>query len=215
MSPRKAPLKEDYPPIFLHDEKTRQNYLVVAGLDEAGRGPLAGPVVAAAVVLPSGLVIEGVRDSKKVAEKERKNIFWDIVQMAYAVGVGMVEADTIDRINILQSTMRAMKMAVEDLGMKPDILLIDAVTLREVGIKQESIIRGESVSSSIAAASIIAKVVRDDIMIGYHEKYPAYNFKRHKGYSTREHMMNIQKCGPCPIHRKSFRKVMDIQLPLG
>jgi ribonuclease HII len=145
MSPRKAPLKENSPPIFLHDEKIRQNYSVVAGLDEAGRGPLAGPVVAAAVVLPSGLVIEGVRDSKKVAEKERKNIFWDIVQMAYAVGVGMVEADTIDRINILQSTMRAMKMAVEDLGMKPDILLIDAVTLREVGIKQESIIRGESV----------------------------------------------------------------------
>lgn len=215
MSPRKAPLNKNSLPIFLHDEKIRQKYPVVTGLDEAGRGPLAGPVVAAAVVLPSGLVIKGVRDSKKVAEKERKNIFWDIVQMADAVGVGIVEADTIDRINILQSTMRAMRMAVEDLGMNPDILLIDAVTLREIGIKQKSIIRGESVSSSIAAASIIAKVVRDDIMIEYHEKYPAYNFKRHKGYSTREHMEYIQKCGPCPIHRKSFRKVMDIPLPLG
>ncbi len=188
---------------------------MVAGLDEAGRGPLAGPVAAAAVVLPSGLVIEGLRDSKKIAEKERKKIFWQVVLNAAAVGVGIVTAEEIDRINILQSTKRAMEIAIEDLGIRPDILLIDAVRLSDIDIAQNSIIKGESVSASIAAASVVAKVVRDDIMLDYHEKYPAYNFKGHKGYATKEHMERIRVCGPCPIHRKSFRKVMDVPLPLG
>lgn len=214
------PLKEPestqtIPSIFLHDEKIRQEHPVIAGLDEAGRGPLAGPVVAAAVVLPAGLIIQGVKDSKKTGEKERKKIFWDIINHASAVGVGIVGADTIDRINILQSTKQAMKDAVNDLGIKPDILLIDAVQLSDIHLPQKSIIKGESVSASIAAASIVAKVVRDEIMHEYHEKYPAYNFKGHKGYSTREHMECIHRHGPCPIHRKSFRKVMDVQLPLG
>ncbi len=203
------------PPIFLYDENIRQKYSVAAGLDEAGRGPLAGPVVAAAVILPSGLVIEGLRDSKKIAEKERKKIFWQVVRNAAAVGVGIVTAEEIDRINILQSTKRAMEIAIEDTGIRPDILLIDAVRLSHIDIAQNSIIRGESVSASIAAASVVAKVVRDDIMLDYHEKYPAYNFKGHKGYSTKEHMEHIRVYGPCPIHRKSFRKVMDVPLPLG
>ncbi len=216
MSYRKSDRKATTPPIFLYDEQVRQQHPVIAGIDEAGRGPLAGPVVAAAVIFPAGLVIEGIRDSKKiVAESEKKRLFWKIVHHAVAVGVGIVEADVIDRINILQSTRFAMKFAVEDLKVKPDILLIDAVKLADIPIKQQSMIRGESVSASIAAASIIAKVVRDDIMLDYHDQYPAYNFKGHKGYSTKEHIECINSYGPCPIHRKSFRKVNDMTLPFG
>ena len=214
MSSQNSPLNKNTPPIFLNDENLRRKYRVIAGIDEAGRGPLAGPVVAAAVILQPGIVIRGLRDSKKTAEKERKKIFWDIVRTAGAVGVGIVEADTIDRINILQSTKRAMKFAVEDLGVKPDILFIDAVALPDVDLRQKSVIRGESVSASIAAASIIAKVVRDDIMLDCHKKYPEYNFKGHKGYPTKKHIECIKLYGPCPIHRKSFRNVMDAPLPL-
>jgi ribonuclease HII len=212
---QKSSQDRTYPSIFLHDEEVRQKYPVIAGVDEAGRGPLAGPVVAAAVVLKSGSTIKGLRDSKKIPEKERKEIFWEIVKNTVAIGVGIVEAETIDRINILQSTRYAMEVAVNDLRITPDILCIDAVQLPHVDIKQKAIIKGESVSASIAAASIVAKVVRDDIMLDYHEKYPHYNFKRHKGYSTKEHIEKILLYGPCPIHRKSFRKVMDMQLPLN
>lgn len=213
---------KNIPSIFLYDEDIRQKNSeilgtepVIAGIDEAGRGPLAGPVVAAAVVLPSGLIVEGLRDSKQIAENERKRIFWDIVFNAIYMGVGIIDADTIDKLNILESTKLAMKTAVRDLRAKPDILVIDAVKLPDIKTMQKSIIKGESVSASIAAASIVAKVVRDDIMLDYHEKYPAYNFKRHKGYSTKEHIERIQLHGPCPIHRKSFRKVMDVRLPLN
>jgi ribonuclease HII len=213
MTPRKK-ISED-PSIYLHDEQIRQEYPVLAGLDEAGRGPLAGPVVAAAVILPSGLVIEGLRDSKKTTEKDRKKIFWEISKNALGVGVGIVHPDVIDRINILRSTKLAMKTALEDLGTRPDILCIDALNLPDVDISQRSIIKGESTSASIAAASIIAKVVRDEIMLDYHEMYPQYNFRGHKGYSTKEHMEAVIKYGPCPIHRKSFRKVNDMPLPFG
>lgn len=215
MPREESPSTQTVPPIFLFDEKIRQKHPVIAGLDEAGRGPLAGPVVASAVILPQGLVVEGIRDSKKIAERERKKIFWEITRNAVAVGVGIVEAEVIDRINILQATKHAMMAAVEDLGVKPDLLLIDAVKLSDIDIKQESIIKGESVSASIAAASVVAKVVRDDIMLDYHEQYPVYNFKGHKGYSTKEHMECINIHGPCPIHRKSFRKVADAALPFG
>ncbi|MEN8264345.1 MAG: ribonuclease HII [Nitrospirota bacterium] len=208
------PSNINIPPIFSYDENIRKQYPRIAGLDEAGRGPLAGPVVAAAVILPAELIIKGLRDSKKIAEKERKEIFWQIVKNAAAVGVGIVDADIIDRINILQSTKLAMKHAINDLEIKPDFLLIDAVKLSDVNIEQDSMFKGESVSASIAAASIIAKTVRDDIMVEYHEKFPVYNFSGHKGYSTKQHMESIQLHGPCPIHRKSFRKVMDVPLPL-
>ncbi|GBE40703.1 MAG TPA: ribonuclease HII [Nitrospirae bacterium] len=207
--------KKEVPQIFLHDEQVRLKHPVIAGLDEAGRGPLAGPVVAAAVILPTRLIIDGLRDSKKTTEKSRKKLFWEIAKNAMGVGVGIVHADVIDRINILQSTKLAMKTALEDLGMSPDILYIDAVKLPEVNIRQCSIFKGESISASIAAASIIAKVVRDEMMFDYHEMYPLYNFKGHKGYSTKEHMEAVIKYGPCPIHRKSFRRVKDIQLPFG
>ena len=208
------PSNTDLPPIFLFDEEIRKDYPLAAGIDEAGRGPLAGPVVAAAVILPGELIINGLRDSKKVPEKERKRIFWEIVRQADAISVGIADSDVIDRINILESTKLAMKSAVEDLPVRPDILLIDAVNLPDVVIDQNSIIRGESASASIAAASIIAKVVRDDIMHNYHEKYPVYNFKGQKGYSTKEHMEKIRKHGPCPIHRKTFKKVCDVPLPI-
>lgn len=212
MKSKELPSDQTTPAIFLHDEILRKEYALIAGIDEAGRGPLAGPVVAAAVILPSGLVIRGLRDSKKTAEKDRKRLFWEIVSTA-DVGVGIVEADTIDSINILQSTKLAMKMAVKDLGAIPDLLLIDAVRLTDVHLQQKSFIKGESVSASIAAASIIAKVVRDDIMLDYHETYPQYNFKGHKGYGTRGHIECINMYGPCPIHRKSFCRVKDVQLP--
>ena len=210
--PAMTPIKE-IPPIFLHDEEARREHPVLAGLDEAGRGPLAGPVVAAAVILPSGLVIDGLRDSKETVEKGRKKLFWEIVRNALGIGVGIVHADVIDSINILQSTKLAMKKAVEDMGLRPDILYIDAVRLPEVDISQRSIIKGESISASIAAASIIAKVVRDEMMSDYHEMYPLYNFRGHKGYSTKEHMEAVKKYGPCPIHRRSFRRVKDVELP--
>lgn len=200
--------------IFLYDAAIRNNYPVTAGIDEAGRGPLAGPVVAAAVILPPGLIIDTLRDSKQVSEKERNKLFWDIVGSSSDIGTGIIEADAIDKTNILKSTKLAMEMAVKDLLRVPDILLIDAVSLPNIKILQKSIIKGESVSASIAAASIIAKTVRDDIMLAYHEEYPHYNFKEHKGYSTKEHMERIRLHGPCPIHRKSFRKVMDLELPL-
>ena len=214
MSSCKLARKTTIPSIFSYDERIRLKHPVIAGIDEAGRGPLAGPVVASAVILPEGLVITGIRDSKKIAENQRRAIFWMIVSHAVAMGVGIVEADVIDRINILQSTRFAMKLAVEDLGIRPDILLIDAVKLADIDIKQQSIIRGESVSASIAAASIIAKVVRDDIMLDYHEKYPEYGFMEHKGYATKKHIECINSFGPCPIHRMSFRKVLDAQLTL-
>lgn len=207
------PSTEIIPSLFLHDERMRLQYSSVAGLDEAGRGPLAGPVVAAAAILPHGCLIAGLRDSKKISAKNIKPVFWDVVQNAHAIGVGIVDAGTIDEINILESTRLAMKKALNDLGLKPDLLLIDAVKLGEMEIPQMSYVKGESVSASIAAASVVAKVVRDDIMLGYHKKYPAYNFKSHKGYSTEEHMKKIELYGPCPIHRMSFRKVKDVPLP--
>jgi ribonuclease HII len=201
--------------LFQYDEKVRCNYPVLAGIDEAGRGPLAGPVVAAAVILPKGLIINGVKDSKQIPEAARKELFWNIVSNAESIGIGIIDADTIDKTNILKSTKLAMEAAVKNLSQTPDILLIDAVRLPGLAdFAQKSIIRGESVSASIAAASIIAKTVRDDIMLDYHKKYPIYNFKEHKGYGTKEHIECIRLHGPCPIHRKSFRKVMDLQLPL-
>jgi ribonuclease HII len=213
MSSKKNNTHSEIPPIFSHDEKLRSQYDSIAGIDEAGRGPLAGPVVAAAAILPHGCTITGLRDSKKISQKAIKSIFWNVVHKAHAIGVGIVDAGTIDEINILESTKLAMRKAVEDLGVKPGVLLIDAVKLDQMDIPQMSYFKGESVSASIAAASVVAKVVRDDIMLAYHKEYPAYNFKSHKGYSTREHMKKIELYGPCPIHRQSFRKVKDVPLP--
>jgi len=202
--------------IYRYDESFRKGgYHRIAGLDEAGRGPLAGPVVASAVVLPSGKRIKGLRDSKKVPEKERESLFMDVLCCCIDVGVGIVDAGTIDRINILNATKLAMQRAVEDLSGEADLLLIDALQLPSMDNKQVSLIKGESKSASIAAASIIAKVIRDGIMRQYDGAYPEYGFGKHKGYSTREHMEKIILHGPCPIHRKSFEKVLSLELPFG
>jgi len=200
--------------IYRHDEDLRNNgFQRIAGIDEAGRGPLAGPVVAAAVVFRGNTRIKGLRDSKKVPEKERESLFIEIQDTALDIGIGIVNHKDIDRINILRASKLAMKLAIENLSELPDFLVIDAVSLPSVPIKQLFPIKGESVSASVAAASIIAKVTRDRLMLEYHNQYPQYNFNKHKGYSTKEHMELIQLYGPCPIHRKSFCKVMTLELP--
>lgn len=186
---------------------------MIAGVDEAGRGPLAGPVVAAAVILPEGLRIEGIRDSKVVPQKERESLFRQISISAAGIGIGVVDAVDIDRINILEATKRAMFEAVSALPLRPDMLLIDALSLPSLPIKQTPIIKGDATSAAIAAASIIAKVHRDEIMMRYHTLYPRYGFDRHKGYGTKAHLRSIKEYGPCPIHRKSFGGVLSLPLP--
>ena len=200
--------------IYQHDKAFRERgFKFIAGIDEAGRGPLAGPVVASAVILPADLKIAGLRDSKKVPEKERASLFWDILLSSLDIGVGIVEHAEIDRINILQATRLAMEKAVSDLCITPDALIIDAVTLSSVSIKQFSIIKADAKSASVAAASLIAKYSRDMIMLRYHSLYPEYNFRKHKGYGTAEHIRLLNLYGPCSIHRKSFRKVRDMNIP--
>ncbi|MBF0542213.1 MAG: ribonuclease HII [Nitrospirae bacterium] len=183
--------------------------ILAAGIDEAGRGPLAGPVVAASVILSYSKEIEGINDSKKLSEKKRESLFWDIVCSAIAIGVGIIGPEVIDEINILNASKLAMVRAVEDLRIKPSILLIDALTLQITGYKQIPIIKGDAKSACIAAASIIAKVTRDCIMKAYDTQYPQYGFSSHKGYGTKVHMDNLRKFGPCAIHRKTFAPVMN------
>ncbi len=182
-------------------------YTVIAGLDEAGRGPLAGPVVAAAVVLPDGLLIPGLTDSKQVPEKERERLFDLIREQAVCHGVGIVDVRTIDAVNILQATIIAMERALALLQPQPDYLLLDAITLPRIPLPQQPIIQGDCRSHSIAAASILAKVTRDRLMLELHEQYPRYNFRKHKGYGTKEHMSLLREHGPCEVHRKTFGPV--------
>ncbi len=183
-----------------------RGFVKIAGIDEAGRGPLAGPVVAAAVILDMKIFIPGIKDSKKLSEKKRNHIYLEIMEKALSVGVGIVDEETIDLINIKNATHLAMKKAVCDLKINPDFLLIDAEKLRDVNIPQCSIIKGDSKSFSIAAASIVAKVERDRIITSYESVYPGYGFARHKGYGTKEHFESIRKYGLLPIHRKTFTK---------
>jgi ribonuclease HII len=200
--------------IYQHDDLLREKgFIRIAGIDEAGRGPLAGPVVAAAVVFPKGIRIKGLRDSKKVPEKEREYLFSEIFHISKDIGIGIVSHEEIDRLNILRSTKLAMQYAVENLSQPPDLLIIDALSLPSIPIRQISFIKGEDKSSSVAAASIVAKVTRDKIMMSYHSQFPNYNFGKNKGYSTKEHLDMIRIYGPCPIHRKSFQRVMSLELP--
>ena len=182
-----------------------QGFTTVCGVDEAGRGPLAGPVYAAAVILPPGLVIEGVNDSKKLSEKKREALFPIICEQALAFGIGYATEEEIDTYNILQATYMAMRRAVEALPVRPQRLLIDGNRLPQgLDIPAEAIVKGDALSASIAAASILAKVSRDRVMIEYDGRYPAYGFAKHKGYGTAEHIEALRKWGPCPIHRGSF-----------
>jgi ribonuclease HII len=176
----------------------------VCGIDEVGRGPLAGPVVAGAVILPTDHLILGLNDSKKLSPKKREELYDVIMREAVAVGIGSESPEVIDQINILQADYRAMRTAIEKLALKPGILLNDAVTIPEVTIPQIAIIHGDALSASIAAASIVAKVTRDRLMVRYDSIYPEYGFARNKGYGTAEHIAALKKYGPCPIHRKTF-----------
>ncbi len=177
----------------------------IAGLDEVGRGSLAGPVVAAAVILPERHRIKGLRDSKVVPRVRREALYERILDRADAVGVGCVEVEVIDAINILQATKLAMREAIGRLGEPPDHLVIDALTLREVELPQRAIIDGDAISASIAAASIVAKVTRDRAMLELHGRDPRYGFDRHKGYATRDHLDAVSRFGYSDVHRRSFR----------
>ena len=178
----------------------------ICGIDEAGRGPLAGPVVAGAVILPADCEILFLNDSKKLSAAKREELYDEIMEKAVAVGVGMASPARIDEINILQATYEAMRTAVSELGVEPDILLNDAVTIPEITIPQVPIIKGDAKSVSIAAASIIAKVTRDRLMVQYEEVLPGYGFAKHKGYGSKEHIEAIRRLGPTPIHRRTFIK---------
>ena len=182
----------------------------IAGVDEAGRGPLAGPVVAAAVVLPDGFSATGVDDSKKLTALRRLKAFDRICREAVGIGVGVVDAATIDRINILQASLLAMAIAVEQLQPAPDGLLIDGGHAIGIPLPQKAIPHGDARSVSIAAASIVAKVTRDQLMARYHERYPLFGFLQHKGYPTRAHRQAVATHGPCPIHRRSFKGVREL-----
>lgn len=176
----------------------------ICGVDEAGRGPLCGPVVAAAVILPKDCIIEGVNDSKKLSEKKREMLYDEIIKNALAVGVGMCDQDVIDEINILNATKKAMCEAIKNLNIKADYVLIDGNQKIDIKLPQDTVVKGDSKSESIAAASIIAKVTRDRIMLEYDKKYPEYGFAKHKGYGTKAHIEAIEKYGITPIHRISF-----------
>ncbi|OJG86051.1 ribonuclease HII [Enterococcus silesiacus] len=186
-----------------------QGHRLIVGIDEVGRGPLAGPVVAAAVILPEGFNLLGVNDSKKLSAKKRDELYNEIQNQAISIGIGMVDHNKIDEINIYQASKLAMGIALEDLCFIPDYLLIDAMKL-DVNIPQESIIKGDARSISIASASIVAKVVRDRLMEDYAKMYPGYGFEHNAGYGTKEHLLGIQQQGICAIHRKTFAPIKNL-----
>ncbi len=188
-------------------ELRNKGFKYICGIDEAGRGPLAGPVVVASVIMPENSMIEGVNDSKKISEKKREKLYNQIIEEAICYGVGIIGQDEIDEINILNATKKGLTMSLKELTTKPDLIIVDALThIDTMGIPYESIIKGDAKCYSIAAASIIAKVTRDRIMREWDKVYPEYGFERHKGYGTAAHIAAIKEYGPCPIHRETFIK---------
>ena len=187
-------------------EALAKGYKSVCGVDEAGRGPLAGPVCAAAVILPEGVIIDGVNDSKKLSEKKRESLFDVIREQALSYSIAYATVDEIEEINILNATMLAMRRAIDGLNIKADYAMIDGNKIPPLDIDAECIVKGDAKSMSIACASILAKVSRDRLLYKYAEEYPMYGFDKHKGYGTKVHREAILKYGPCPYHRKSFLK---------
>ncbi|WP_449075217.1 ribonuclease HII [Ruminococcus sp.] len=187
-------------------EALAKGYKAVCGVDEAGRGPLAGPVCAAAVILPEGVIIDGVNDSKKLSEKKRESLFDVIREQALSYSIAYATVDEIEEINILNATMLAMRRAIDGLEIKADYAMIDGNKIPPIDIDAECIVKGDAKSMSIACASILAKVSRDRLLYKYAEEYPMYGFDKHKGYGTKVHREAILKYGPCPYHRKSFLK---------
>lgn len=190
----------------IEDENASQGFDMICGVDEAGRGPLAGPVYAAAVILPKHLHIPGLNDSKKLSDKRRRELYPIICDQALAYGIGFATEQEIDEINILQATFLAMERAMAQLKIRPDLALIDGNRQKDFGLPVKTIVKGDSRSANIAAASVLAKVSRDDWMISMAEKYPEYGFEIHKGYGTRAHYQALEAYGPSPIHRMSFLK---------
>ena len=183
-----------------------QGIQLICGVDEAGRGPLAGPVCAAAVILPANVEIPGLDDSKKLSDKRRRELFPVIQETALAYAIAFADHREIDEMNILQATFLAMERAITQLSIKPEIALIDGNRTKDFGLPVETVVHGDSLSASIAAASVLAKVTRDDYMLQMAKEYPAYGFEVHKGYGTKAHYAALTDCGPCPIHRMSFLK---------
>ena len=183
-----------------------QGITCICGVDEAGRGPLAGPVCAAAVILPANLDIPGLNDSKKLSDKRRRELYPVIMEQAIAYGIGLADHQEIDEINILQATFLAMERAMQNLSVKPELALIDGNREKDFGVPVKTVVHGDSLSASIAAASVLAKVTRDDIMLQMAEEYPGYGFEIHKGYGTKAHYQALAEKGPCPIHRMTFLK---------
>ena len=183
-----------------------QGYQIVCGVDEAGRGPLAGPVCAAAVILPPNIDIPGLNDSKKLSDKKRRELYPIIKEKALAYGIAFADHNEIDEINILQATYLAMERAIAQLAEKPDIALIDGNRAKDFGLPVQTVVHGDSLSASIAAASVLAKVTRDNLMLEMAEKYPGYGFEIHKGYGTKAHYAALEAMGACPIHRMTFLK---------
>lgn len=190
----------------IEDACREEGFSVICGVDEAGRGPLAGPVCAAAVILPEHLEIPGLNDSKKLSDKRRRELFPIIREQALAYGIGFASQEEIDEINILQATFLAMRRALDQLQVKPDLALIDGNRQTDFGLPCKTVIKGDSLSANIAAASVLAKVSRDDVMLQMAEQYPGYGFEIHKGYGTKAHYAALEALGPSPIHRKSFLK---------
>ncbi len=191
----------------MENELRQKGFNTICGIDEAGRGPLAGPVVVASVIMPENSMIEGVNDSKKISEAKREKLYDQIISEAISYGVGIIDEEEIDTINILNATKKGLTLAISQLKVKPDLIIVDALEhIDTIGIPYESIIKGDAKCYSISAASIIAKVTRDRIMREWDEVYPQYGFKQHKGYGTAKHIAAIKEYGLCPIHRKSFTK---------
>ncbi|AEM73989.1 ribonuclease HII [Caldicellulosiruptor acetigenus] len=199
-------LSEDENYFEIEEKLLNEGYRFICGVDEAGRGPLAGPVFAAAVVMDRKRIIEGVRDSKKLTPKKREKLFDEIIKESIAYSVAMVDSKIIDEININNATFLAMKNAIENLKIEPDIVLVDGYEIPNLSFNQMAIIKGDRKSYSIACASILAKVSRDRYIVEISSKYPVYKFEKHKGYGTKEHIEILQKYGPCEIHRISFLK---------
>lgn len=190
----------------IEDSHFDKGLKLICGVDEAGRGPLAGPVCAAAVILPPHIEIPGLNDSKKLTDKKRRELFPVIKEQAIAYGIGLAGHEEIDRINILQATYLAMERAIAQLSVKPELVLIDGNRAKDFGLPVQTVIKGDSLSASIAAASILAKVTRDDLMLDAAKEYPQYAFDVHKGYGTKAHYEALRAYGPSPIHRMSFLK---------
>lgn len=190
----------------IEDENYAEGVEVICGVDEAGRGPLAGPVCAAAVILPPHLRITGLNDSKKLSDKRRRELFPVICEQALAYGIAFATEQEIDEINILQATFLAMERALAQLKIRPDLVLIDGNRQKDFGLPVKTVVKGDSLSANIAAASVLAKVTRDDFMVRQAEQFPEYGFEIHKGYGTKAHYAALEQYGACPIHRKTFLK---------